>query len=153
MEVDMSYIKRSKRNGKIYLSEVENRKVNGKVKTKHLRYIGKEVDGETILSSSISTVEVEQVKVYGPLLILHHIAQEIELPSLLGEYADEILSMVYAHCLNFESVNHMPEWFKRTDLNVLLDIDDLTERRLLNALDALEDEDTSKLQKRIFDTV
>jgi transposase len=149
----MSYIKRSKKNGKIYLSEVENRKVNGKVQTKHIRYIGKEVDGETILSSSISTVDVEQVKVYGPLLVLHHIAQEIELPSTLGEYAEEILSMVYAHCLNFESVNHMPEWFKRTDLNMLLDIDDLTERRLLNSLDALEEQDPTKLQKKIFDTV
>jgi transposase len=149
----VSYIKKSKRNGKIYLSEVENKKINGKVVTKHIRYIGKEADGETILASSISNAEIEQVKVYGPLLILHHISKEIDLPSQLGEYADEILSMVYAHCMNFESINQMPEWFKRTDLNMILDIDDLTEHRLLMALDALEKKDPIVLQKQIFDNV
>ena len=113
----MSYIKRTKRDGKIYLSEVESKRVAGKVVTKHIRYIGREVDGETILSTSISDIEVEQVKVYGPLVILNHIAQEVGLASLLGEYGDEILSMVYAHCLNYESVNQMPDWFKRTDRN------------------------------------
>jgi len=149
----MSFIKRNKRNGKVYLSEVENKKVNGKVITKHIRYIGKEVDGKTILSSSISNFDVEHVKVYGPLLILHHIAEEINLSFFLGEYADEILSMVYAHCLNYESVNKMSDWYKRTDLNMILDLDDLTEYRLLMAMDSLEKKDPIILQKDIFDVV
>ena len=59
----MSFIKKSKRNGKIYLSEVENRWVDGKCVQKHVRYIGTEVDGETKLASSISDIEVEDVKV------------------------------------------------------------------------------------------
>lgn len=149
----MSYIKRSKKNGKVYLSEVESKKINGKVVTKHIRYLGKEVDGETILSSSISNLEVEQVKVYGPLLILNHIAEEIKLSSMLGEYGDEILSMVYAHCLNYESVTKMPEWFKRTDLNVILNLDELTEHRLLMAMDSLEEKEPLALQKQIFNAV
>jgi transposase len=149
----MSYIKKTKKNGKVYLSEVESKRINGKVVTKHIRYIGKEVDGKTILSSSVSNVEIEQVKVYGPLLILNHIAQEIKLSSLLGEYGDEILSMVYAHCLNYESLNRMPEWFSRTDLNMLLDLEDLTEHRLLMALDSLEEKDSMHLQQKIFEIV
>lgn len=149
----MSYIKRTKRNGNIYLSEVENKRVNGKVVTKYIRYIGKEVDGETIISSSISNVEIERVKVYGPLILLHHIAEEINLSFLLGQYGDEILSMVYAHCLNFESVNQMPEWFKRTDLNMMLDLEELTEHRLLKTLDSLEEKEPMALQKRIFEAV
>jgi len=149
----MSYTKRTKRNGKIYLSEVETKRVHGKVITKHIRYLGTEVDGKTILSSSISNFEVEQVKVYGPLLILNHIAEEINLSFWLGDYGDEILSMVYAHCLNYESVNKMPEWFKRTDLNVILNLDDLTEHRLLMAMDSLEEKDPMILQKNIFDVV
>lgn len=149
----MSYIKRYKKGGKTYLSEVETKRVNGKIVTKYIRYIGKEVDGQTILSTSISDIEINQVKVYGPLLILNHIAQEIGLSSLLGEYGDEILSMVYAHCLNYESINQMPEWFKRTDLNMLLDLDELTEHRLLMALDSLEAKDPIMLQKNIFEAV
>lgn len=149
----MSYVKRVKKNGKVYLSEVESKRVGGKVVTKHIRYIGREVDGNTIISTSISDLEVEQVKVYGPLIILNHIAQEIELSSLLGEYGDEILSMVYAHCLNYESVNQMPDWFKRTDLNMILNLDELTEHRLLMALDYLEEKDPIALQKNIFEAV
>ena len=149
----MSYIKRYKKGDKTYLSEVETKRVNGKIVTKYIRYIGKEVDGETILSTSISDIEVNQVKVYGPLLILNHIAQEIGLSSLLGEFGDEILSMVYAHCLNYESINQMPEWFKRTDLNMILDLDELTEYRLLMALDSLEAKDPIMLQKDIFEAV
>jgi len=91
--------------------------------------------------------------VFGPLLVLNHIAQEIGLTDLLGEYGNEILSMVYAHCLDYESVNQMPRWFERTDLNMLLDLDGLTEDRLLRALDSLERHDPVQLQKSIFENV
>ncbi len=149
----MSYIKRSKKNGKVYLSEVETKRIDGKVVTRHIRYIGKEVDGKTVLSSSISNLEVDEVKIYGPLLVLNHLAQEIGLSSILGNYGDEILSMVYAHCLNYESVNQMPSWYERTDLNMLLDLEGVTEARLLKALDSLEAQDPTRLQKEIFDSV
>jgi transposase len=149
----VSFIKKSKRNGKTYLNEVENKWINGKCVQKHIRYIGTEADGETKLAASISDIEVEDVKVFGPLIILHHIAKEIGLPNLLGEYAPEILSLVYAHCLSYQSINRMPSWFKRTDLSVLLDIENVTEKTLLNALDSLEKIDTEKLQLKIFNTL
>ena len=38
----MSFIRAKKVGDKIYYSEVENRKVNGKVVQKHIRYIGKD---------------------------------------------------------------------------------------------------------------
>jgi len=149
----MAYIKRSKKNGKVYLSEVETKRVDGKVVTKHLRYLGKEADGKTILASSMSNVEVENVKIYGPLLVLNQLAQEIGLSSLLGKYGDELLSMIYAHCLNYESVNQMPSWYERTDLNMLLNLEGVTEERLLKALDSLESQEPIELQKKIFDSV
>jgi len=149
----MSYIKKSKRNGKIYLSEVETKRVNGRIITRHIRYLGKEADGKTVLSASVSNIAVDKVKVYGPLLVLNHIAQEIELSSMLGGYGDEILSLVFAHCLDYKSVNQMPSWFERTDLNMLLDLQTLTEKRLRNALDSLESQDPNALQKKIFESV
>jgi hypothetical protein len=91
-----------------------------------------------VLATSISDVEVEEVKLYGPLLVLHQLAQEIQLPDQLGAYSQEILSLVYAHCLDYRSLNHMPTWFARTDLNFLLDLEGLTEKRLVGALDSLE---------------
>jgi len=68
MRAHMSFIKKIKRNGKIYLAEVESKRVNGKVIHKYLRYIGKEADGKTKLAASISDIEIDEVKLYGPLV-------------------------------------------------------------------------------------
>lgn len=149
----MSFIRKIKRGNKIYLAEVENVREDGVVHQRHIRYVGKEADGETILSSSISNIEIEEVKLCGPLLVLNHIAQEINLSETLGEYGDEILSMVFAHCINYKSINQMPKWFERTDLNMILDLEGLTESRLLKALDSLEEHDPTKLQINIFKNV
>ncbi len=149
----MSFTRRIKKGDHIYLAEVENKWVNGKVVQKHIRYIGKEVDGKTILSSSMSNIEIDHVKLYGPLLVLNHLACEIQLNEHLGQYSDEILSLVYAHCLDYKSINQMERWFKRTDLNMMLKIDNLTEERLLGALDSIESFDLQKLQESIFESV
>ena len=134
----MSFIRKFKRGGRIYLAEVENRRVGDKVVQRFVRYVGKEADGRTVLSTSLSEAEVEAVKLYGPLLVLHHLATEIQLPEQLGDYSQEILSLVYAHCLDYRSLNHMPSWFERTDLNFLLNLEGLTEKRLVGALNHLE---------------
>lgn len=75
----MSFTRRIKKGGHVYLAEVENKWINGKVVQKHIRYIGKEVDGKTILSASMSSIEIDHVKLYGPLLVLNHLACEIQL--------------------------------------------------------------------------
>lgn len=149
----MSFIKKIKRNGKVYLAEVESVRVDGKVVHKYLRYLGKESDGKTILTTSISNAEIESVKLSGPLMVLHAIAESVGLPEILGEYCNEILSLVYAHCLDYESLNHMKRWFARTDLNLILGLEELTEKRLVNALDAMESEHFIKNQVKIFDKV
>jgi transposase len=149
----MSFIRHIKKGNAVYLAEVENKRVNGKVVQRHIRYVGREVDGRTVLSVSMSDVEVEEVKLFGPLLVLHHIAQAIGLPKILGPYANEILSLVYAHCIDFQSVSQVERWFERTDLNMILDIEGLTEKRLLGALDYLENANSDKLQADIFEAV
>ena len=146
----MSFIKRRKRNGKIYLEEVENIRINGKVVQKHLKYIGREVDGEKILSSNISDISVEKIKLFGPLIALDSLAKEINLEKILGSYGKEILSLAYAHCLDYKSINKMENWFSRTDLNFILNLNDLTESRLLKALDSINGNNIEELQKSIF---
>ncbi|MBI1745303.1 MAG: transposase [Acidobacteria bacterium] len=150
----MSFIRRIKKGDKIYLAEVENSWLNGKCVQRYIRYVGKVADGKTILSSSISNVEIDQVKLYGPLLVLHHLASEIHLADHLGPLAGEILSLAYAHCLDYKSINQMPRWFERTDLNMMLPLEKLTEDRLLKALDSVEEtQDLQTLQKVIFAAV
>ena len=149
----MSFVRKIKKKGRTYLAEVESKRVDGKVVQKHIRYIGREADGKTILSASISDLEIEQVKLHGPLLVLHHLAKEIRLDECLGPFADELLSMVYAHCLDYQSVNQMARWYERTDLNMMLSLEGLTEARLLEAMDYLEMRDPIALQREIFENV
>ena len=47
----------------------------------------------------------------------------------------------------------MPQWFERTDFNRLLNLEGLTESRLVEALDDLKPQELSRLQKEIFDSV
>ena len=148
----MTFIRRIKRKGRVYLAEVENKWIDGKCVQRHIRYVGREANGKTLLAASISEVEVEQVKLYGPLLVLNHLAQEIQLADQLGPYGQEILSLVYAHCLDYRSLNYMPSWFERTDLNFLLNLEGLTEKRLVGALESLETLDEN-WQRRLFETV
>ena len=149
----MSFIRRIRRAGRVYLAEVENQWVKGKCVQRHLRYVGREADGKTLLAASLSEVEVEQVKLYGPLLVLNHLAKEIHLADQLGPYSQEILSLVYAHCLDYRSLNQMPSWFERTDLNFLLNLEGLTEKRLVGALDSLEALDAEAWQRQLFEGV
>jgi len=147
----VSFIRRSRRGKYTYLAEVESVRVGKKVVQRFIRYIGREEDGKTVLSCSVSEASVEEVKLAGPLMMLHALAEAIGLPDLLGEYAHETLALVYAHCLDYKSLNRMLHWFERTDLNVILNLQDLTERRLVGALEALERFDAMALQRSIFE--
>ena len=149
----MSFIRKIKKGNNVYLVEVENKRIGGKVVQHHVKYVGKNADSETVLSTSISDISIEKVKLYGTLLVLDHLANEIKLSSTLGKYGAEILSLVYAHCLGYKSINQMSKWFERTDLNMILNIDNLTEDKLLTALDFFELKDIEVLQKEIFENI
>ena len=149
----MSFTRKIHKGGKVYLAEVENRRINEKVVQKHIRYVGRQADDRVVLAASISDATVESVRLRGPLLVLNHLAEEIGLSSLLGKFGNEILSLVYAHCIDYKSVNQMTRWFERSDLAMLLNLENVTESRLLAALDSLEAADPVLLQKRIFSSV
>ena len=55
------------------------------------------LDGGVAGRIKIVGVEPETAPtLYGPLLVLHHLAKKIHLPDQLGPYSQEILSLVYA---------------------------------------------------------
>ena len=150
----MPFIRRIKRGKYTYLAEVRNVWKNGRVKQEHIKYVGKEIDGERILSGSVENSEVTRVAIYGPLLVLNEIAEQIGLHSILKEYAPEILSMAYSHCIDPKTLNKMEDWFASTELNHILKLEKLTERRLIDSMDAINNEDKNDLlQETIFQSV
>lgn len=147
----MSFVRKLKRNGHIYLVEVESyRDEMGHVKQKYLRYVGKEIDNKRVLTGSIADAIITKVNVHAPLLALHEIAQEVGLAKILGEYAPEMLSVVYAHCIQPSSLKKITDWYQRTDLNHILSLQNLTEKRLLDAMDYYDEERIGGLQHVIF---
>ena len=149
----MSFIRRIKRGQYTYLAEVENRWINGKVIQKHIRYVGKELNGKPILSGSIANAEVAKVTIWAPLIALHTLAKQIRLPEILGEHGEYLLSMAYANCIDPKSVNRMEDWYQRTDLHKMLSISDVSEKKLYEALDSVNDNSSEIIQKNIFRSV
>ncbi|MBI4980350.1 IS1634 family transposase [Candidatus Woesearchaeota archaeon] len=149
----MSFIRKIKNGKYTYLAEVENRWVNGKVVQKHIRYVGKELNGKRILSGSIANTDVTGVKIWAPLIVLNKLAKQINLSEFLGDCGDYLLSMVYAHCLDPKSVNKMEDWFVRTDLHNILRISDVSEEKLYNSLDSIDERNFNVIQKKIFRSV
>ena len=149
----MSFIRRVKVGKNTYLVEVEGYRENGKVKQRYIRSIGKEVDGKTVLSGSINRAEITKVSIYGPLLVLNELSQQINLQRSLGAYGDCILALVYAHCLQPKSLNKLQQWFGKTDLNHILNLEDITEKTLLQALDSLEEQNSQSLQLHLFEKI
>jgi len=147
----MTFIRKIKKKGATYLAEVENVRENGKVRQKHIRYVGKLEDDRTVLSTSASNISIDAVKTLGALPLLHDLAKSIDLPAFLGDYSDQLLSMVYAHCLDYKSLKSMPQWYERSDLNGMLNLEGLTQSKLLSALDSLKERDLIELQVNIFD--
>jgi hypothetical protein len=90
----MAFIRKIKKGNKVYLAEVENKRINGKCVQRHIRYIGKEADGKTPLSAALAEVTIDRVKVYGPLLVLNFLAEELGLSKLLSKRQETILRTI-----------------------------------------------------------
>jgi transposase len=146
----MSFVRKIKRGNQIYLAEVENIRIKGKVVQRHIRYVGREVDNKPMLTGSVATSTVDRVTIYGPLLILDEIAQQIGLAELLGEYGDYLLSLAYAHCVAPDSLAGIVEWYQKSEISSLLSITDVTYKKLIEALDSVE-EHSADIQGKIFD--
>ena len=144
----MSFIRKIKRGTSVYLAEVQNTWVDGKVVQKHIRYVGKEVDNKPFLTGSVERASVDRVAIYGPLLVLDEIAKELGLSALLGEAGEYLLSLAYAHCVSPDGVCGLAQWYKKTEIENLLDIPEVSYKKLLETIDAVDD--PAGVQRRIF---
>ena len=149
----MAFIRKIKIGEKIYLAEVKSVREGSKVKQKFIRYVGREVNGKRIFSGSSEEIEVTGVKIWAPLIVLDRLAKQIDLSEILGDYGEYLLSMVYAHCIEPKSLNRMEDWFRRTDLHNILKIKEVSEEKLYNALDSINEKNINFIQKKIFRSV
>lgn len=150
----MAFIRKIKKGNSTYLVRVESYRQDGKVKQRVLEYLGKE-EGDKIVRKRPPNQDFDIVAVrrFTDVAAITAIVEKLELKSLLGKDSSLILSMVYSHLLDRESINKMPEWFEKTEILNELKIKKITSKKLYEALQNLSNLDFSIVEKslsRIF---
>ncbi len=150
----MSFIRKKRRNGRVYLYEVENHRVDGKVKQKFIRYIGVDPDSDReAFPTCNNELSIDGVKLHGSVLVLNSIAKQLNLHELLGNHFAPILALVYCHCHDYKSVRNMEKWFDQVNFYKILGVSKITENDLHNALKAIEQMSTRTIEKSVFETL
>jgi hypothetical protein len=135
----MSFQKKIKTKSGTYVIEVQGyRDDQGKVKHRYIRYLGKlDEEGNLIPRMKIENTQVKKVTLSGPVHALHEISEEIRLQDILGEYAPEILTLVYAHILRPESLNNIKRvlnWIDTDEIGLEVPV---SRKRFESAMDNL----------------
>lgn len=151
-EQQLAFIRKHKRKGRIYLSEVENQRVDGKVVQKFLRYVGVSPDSErSAFPTCNQELSLDGVKLHGSILALHSAAELLNLKEFLGEYYAPILALVFCHCHDYRGVKDMNRWLSSVNFYDILKVDKITEKQLHEAISAIEDMDILSIEKSIFE--
>ncbi|MBU7009144.1 MAG: hypothetical protein HXS46_00520, partial [Theionarchaea archaeon] len=123
----MSFLKTSKKKSGTYVYEVEGyRDEEGKVRHRYIRAVGKlDKDGNIIPNMKVKDLEVETVKLHGPVHALHAVSKDLGLEDILGDYSAEILMLVYSHILRPESLNNIKraiQWIDTDEIGLELPV-------------------------------
>jgi len=150
--LNVAFIRKYKVKGRVYLAEVESKRIDGKVRQKVLRYLGVDPhQNKSVFPSRKEDLALESSRVFGSVIALDFIANELGLYALLGEHAKIILTLVFCHCHDYRSLADVERWFHKTDLRQILGVEKISEKQLRDALSALANIDQLSLQKSIFE--
>ena len=147
----MSFIRKIKKGPHVYLAEVENHRVQGKVVQKVLRYVGKEIDGRIERRVVTTDVEVEAVRRCADVLAVHRVAERLGLRDMFDEYGPYILSFVYSHLLERPSIRKLEEWFGGTEIPELLGLQEISTGRLYETLGHLSRWEFGRVEEKILE--
>jgi len=140
---------REKRGGRVYLAEYKNVWVDGKVKHKFVRYLGREgPDGKPLRQPRhvLDSVDISGTKRYGDVAVMWTLAEHLQFPEIIDKitHSDsavstgKVLSMwAVNRALAPESATGLQHWAGRTALGELAGIahDKMNKDRLFRALD------------------
>ncbi len=146
----MSFVRKIKKGPHVYLALVENKRVEGRVVQKVIRYIGKEIEGQVQKRVVTTDVQVEFVRHYADVLAVHKASQYLGLEELFGEEGKYILAFVYSHLLERPSIRKLEEWFMGTEIPQLLGIEEVSTGRLYETLGRVSEMDFRRIEEWIF---
>ena len=134
----MVFIRKIKKKSGIYLAEVKSYRKDGKIKQKVIRYLGKEINGKLARRINTSDIQLNSVKRSLDVLAIDKIAEELTIKSMRNKY---VLSLVYSQIMGKISINKLKEWIKFTEIPEVLNINDISVKKLYGSLTEIPESD------------
>lgn len=142
----MAFIRKIKRGGSVYLAEVENKRENGKVVQRHIRYVGKEIKGKTIKKVNSDCIKVKGVKRSLDILAIKQIADELKISEIENKH---FLSIIYSHLLENRSLNKLENWMRFTEIPEVIGLGQISTKDLYESLSEMTEEDFQLLNSEM----
>ena len=127
----MTFIRKIKKPSGTYLAEVESYRIDGKVKQRVIKYLGKEIDGKAEKRVLASEIKIDNVKRSFDVLAIDTIARELGITSLANKH---VLALVYSQILEKRSINQLEEWLRFTEIPEALGIENVSTKSLYESL-------------------
>ena len=130
-------IKRHKRGGRVYLAEYKSERIDGKVKSTYVRYVG--VEGTPKITpkprvNKVQKLEFSRTTQTGDVTVLWHLAEKLGIREIIDQIClplDHSMTITPGKILSIwainrvidpESATQLPEWVRATDLPLLTGI-------------------------------
>lgn len=146
----MTFVRKIRKGNAVYLALVENKRVEGKVRQKVIKYLGKEIEGRPVKRVNPYDIEVKAVRHHADVLAIDRVAGMLGLHEVLGENSRYVLAIAYSHLIERPSINKLEEWFNRTEIPGILGIEGVSTARLYETLAELSEMDFSPVEERIY---
>lgn len=131
----MVFIRKIKKKSGTYLAEVEGYRDKGKVRQRVIRYLGKEINGKAVKRVSSDSIRAESVKRSLDVLAVDKIAKDLGITDIKNKF---YLALIYSQLLDKKSINQLEGWLKHTEIPEVLQLSDITSKRLYESLTELD---------------
>ena len=143
----MTFIRKIKKKSGTYLAEVESYRIDGKVKQRVIKYLGKEIDGKAEKRVLASEIKVDNVKRSFDVLAIDTIARELGITSLANKH---VLALVYSQILEKRSINQLEEWLRFTEIPEALGIEKVSTKSLYESLSDIDKTEMSAINENLY---
>lgn len=143
----MVFIRKIKTKSGTYLAEVEGyRDDAGKVHQKFIRYLGKEINGKATKRVLTSEISVKNVKRSLDVLCINSIAKELGITNIMNKH---FIALIYSQLLEKRSINKLEDWLRFTEIPEILEIDDVSIKKLYESLNDVEDVEFKRIDSEM----
>ncbi|MEI7478661.1 MAG: transposase, partial [bacterium] len=126
---------------------MESYRIDGKVKQRVIKYLGKEIDGKAEKRVLASEIKVDNVKRSFDVLAIDTIARELGITSLANKH---VLALVYSQILEKRSINQLEEWLRFTEIPEALGIEKVSTKSLYESLSDIDKTEMSAINENLY---